>query len=321
MNVHCTCLILTHSSHQTLDQLAIAGKIDTRAISRQEFDGCIDAWLRFTIPIDQQARVAKTYHFLGRHLKLQRTNLSGSVEGHHRCFPISCKSKIALLLRDRWWCNITSSAAQKANNIIHRLMAVPRRKRATIGQFPIEGIEVAVGMLRCPLHALLKGNGCCHDTAALVLLLIQGKRVGKAAGRSTDRICLSKITRVHGSGEMSIQREIPGATIVLLHAHKRHYTWSQLIKENMLTIWQYTYHVRIIGVAATSISRRCALNPVSHFQVRKFIQMAIGVKSEIERRGCLRSSGGCSCTIRLPCGNTCIHALTSIAARPETYSE
>src|SRR5204862_4102939 len=98
------------------------------------------------------------------------------------------------------------------------LMAVPRGKRATIGHFPIERVEVAVGMLRCPLHALLKGNGCCHDTAALVLLLIQGKRVGEVAGRSTDRICLSKITRVHGSGEMSIQREIPEATIVLLES-------------------------------------------------------------------------------------------------------
>src|SRR6266480_4430300 len=210
MNVHCTCLILTHSSHQTLDQLAIAGKIDTRAITRQEFDGCIDAWLRFTIPIDQQARVAKTYHFLGRHLKLQRTNLSGTVERHHRCFPICCKSKIALLLRDRWWRNITSGAAQKANNIIHRLMAVPRGKRATIGQVPIEGIEVAVGMLSCPLHALLKGNGCGHDTVAL-----------------------------------SIHHELPGSTIVLLHSNRRYHTSSQLSKVNMLTSLFYPHHVRI----------------------------------------------------------------------------
>src|SRR2546423_3233990 len=319
MNVHCTCLILTHSSHPTLHQLAIAEKIDTRAIPRQEFDGCIDAWLRFTIPIDQQARVAKTYHFLGRHLKLQRTNLSRTVEGHHRCFPISCKSKIALLLRDRWGCNIASGAAQKANNIIHRLMPVPRGKRATIGQFPIERVEVAVGMLRCPLHALLKRNGCCHDTAALVLLLIQGKRVGEAAGRSTDRICLSKITRVYSSSEMSIQREIPGATIVLLHAHKRHHTWSQLIKENTLTIWQYTHHVRIIGVAATSIGRRCALNPVSHFQVGKFIQVTIGVKSEIERRGGAPPRGGASSGPRLPPANTSFYTPTLLSAPPEQY--
>src|SRR5947209_5401324 len=201
--------------------------------------------MRFTIPIDQHACVAKTHHFLWRHMKLQRANLSGTIERHHRCFLMICKCKIALLLRERLRRNITSGAAQKANNIVHWLPAVPGMKRAPIGQFPIERVEVAVGMLRCPLHALLKRNGCCYDTAALVLLLIQGKRVGEAAGRSTDRICLSKITRVYSSGEMSIQREIPGATVVLLHAHKRHYTWSQLIKENMLTIWQYTYHVRI----------------------------------------------------------------------------
>src|SRR2546426_900353 len=106
--------------------------------------------MRFTIPVDQQARVTKLYHFLRRHLKR---------------------------------------------------------------------------------------NGCGHDTAALTLLRIQGKRVGEVARGIADRIRLSKITRVHGRGEMPIQREIPGTSIVLLHTHKRYDTWPQLIKEHMFTIW------------------------------------------------------------------------------------
>jgi len=59
MNVHRPCLIPTHSSNPTLHQLAMAGKIDTRAISRQEFDGGIDAWMCFAIPVDPQVCVAK----------------------------------------------------------------------------------------------------------------------------------------------------------------------------------------------------------------------------------------------------------------------
>ena len=168
-------------------------------------------------------------------------------------------------------------------------------------------------MLRCPLHALLKRNGCCHDAAPLALLRIQGKRVGEGACQIIDRLRLSKITRVHGRAEMSIQREIPGSAIVLLHAHECHDARPRLIEENMLTIWQDTHHVRIIGIAATRISRRCTLNSVSHFQVRKFIQVAIGVKAEIERRGCLRSCAGCTCTLRLTWGSTGMHDLTRIA--------
>src|SRR5690349_8467613 len=95
-------------------------------------------------------------------------------------------------------------------------------KHAAIGQFTIERVEVAVGMLRCPLHALLKWNGCCHDAATLALPRIQGKRVGEGARGITDRMRLSKITRVYGRGEMPIQREIPGPAIVLLHTHKCH---------------------------------------------------------------------------------------------------
>src|SRR5258708_14731165 len=145
-----------------------------------------------------------------------------------------------------------------------------------------------------PLHALLKWNGCGHDIATLALLRIEGKWVGEGARGTTDRVRLSKITCVHGSREMSIQREVPGAAVVLLHTHKRHNTWSQLIKENMLTILSYTHHVPIISAAATRISGRCALNPVSQSQIRKFIQVAIGVKAEIERRGRLRTFGGAS---------------------------
>src|SRR5258708_3211782 len=300
MNVHRPCLILTHSSNPTLHQLAIPGKIDTCSTSRQEFDRRIDTWMRFTIPIDQQARVAKTYHFLCRHLKLQRADLSGTIERYHRCFPLSRKCKIALLLRDRLRRNITSSAAQKANHIVHRLLAVPGTKRAPIGQFTIERVEVAVDMLRCLLHALLKWNGCGHNTATLALLRIQGKRGGEGACRTTDRVRLSKSTCVHRSPETSIPHQIPAPARVLSHTHKCHDARSQLIKENMLTIWQDTHHVRIISVAATRISGRCALNPISQFQIRKFIQVAIGVKAEIERRGRLRTCGGCYWTPRLP---------------------
>src|SRR5258708_30686074 len=113
MNVHRPCLILAHASNPTLHQLAIPGKIDTSAISRQEFDGRIYAWMRFTIPIDQQARIAETYHFLWRHLKLQRANLSVTIERHHGCFPLSRTWKIALLLPDRLSPTITSVPAQK----------------------------------------------------------------------------------------------------------------------------------------------------------------------------------------------------------------
>src|SRR5258708_22428868 len=199
MNVHCPCLILTHASNPTLHQLAMLGKIDARAISCQEFDGRIDAWMRFTIPIDQQACIAETYHFLWKHLKLQRANLSGTIERHHGRFPLSRTRKIALLLRDRLRRNITSGAAQKANNIIHRLLALPGMKRAPLGQLTIERSEIAVGMLRCPLHALLKRNICCHNAATLALPRIQGKRVVEGARVLTDPGRLSNITRVHGT--------------------------------------------------------------------------------------------------------------------------
>ena len=159
----------------------------------------------FAIPIDQHACIAKPYHILRRHLKLQRTNLSGTVECHHRCFPVSCKCKITVLLRDRLRKHINSGAVQQADNITHRLIAIPGMKHAPIRQFTIERVEVPVCLLRCPLHALLKGNGCCHDTTTLAQLWIQGKRVGKGVCGAVNRIRLSKITCVHSSDEMSIQ--------------------------------------------------------------------------------------------------------------------
>src|SRR5256884_9316217 len=174
-------------------------------------------------------------------------------------------------------------------------------------------------MLRCPLHALLKRNGCCQDATTLALPRIQGKRVGEGARGIADRIRLSKITRVNGRAARSIPPEIPGCAIVLLHAHECHNARPRLIEENMLTIWQDTHHVRIIGIAATRISRGCTLNPVSHFQVRKFIQVAIGVKAEIERRGWLRSCGGGACSLRAPAGRTSVRGLTPPSCERDKY--
>src|ERR1700680_2571139 len=95
---------------------------------------------------------------------------------------------------------------------------------------------------------------------------------------------------------MTIQREIPGSAVILLHTHKRHDTWPHLVEKHSLAIWQDTHDMRIIGITAASISRGCALNPVSQFQIRKLVQVTIGVKSQVERRR-LRGRRGCSGTL------------------------
>ena len=89
---------------------------------------------------------------------------------------------------------------------------------------------------------------------------------------------------MNGGNEMSIQGEIPGAAVILLHTHECDDARPYLVKQDVLAIWQCAHDVCIVSVAAACISRRCSLHPVAQFQVRELIQVSIGVKAEIERR-------------------------------------
>src|SRR5438552_19041905 len=79
--------------------------------------------------------------------------------------------------------NVTTGTTQKVNDISGRLAAAPGRELRAVREFAIESVEVAVGVARGPQHALLVGDGCRDDTAALALLLIEREWVRQGAGR------------------------------------------------------------------------------------------------------------------------------------------